>query len=433
MKHAALAYLAAILVVGGLVTALTAPKKAEEEKKAKEHAAAVARAKQPPAEMAPIQEIASRVEQIRGLDFEGGTPKLEIALGPELDQALTKLDSEVKPGVLETAGGIVLAQAGALSAKDVKLATQQNAGPGALGTYVPAENKVLVAKDVADSDPELAELVVVHELARALEGEPARRPRLFRDDEAAAIALQEGTAALTETEYAKRHLGATDPVEPNVADVRLRSAGTEAPPLMQVLSAFPLRSGADYVDALYGNGQWDAVDAAHRETPVTTREILHPDTRGEGEVPPPTPKLDGVLGSGWKQTADASLGELDTIALLRAGVSEDEAREAADGWRAGHMEVWGKGAQAQSCPPPCRKGSASVLVWRLESPAETEELARAARRSLQRAANAKPEGGRGFTIEDGGAAIVRRGRFVALAFAPDPPSAGTMAEEALKG
>ena len=47
-------------------------------------------------------------------------------------------------------------------------------------------------------------------------------------------------------------------------------------------------------------------------------------------------------------------------------------------------------------------------------------------------AQAEPDGGRGFTIDDGGAALVRAGRFTALVFAPDAPLAGRVAEQALE-
>jgi hypothetical protein len=300
---------------------------------------------------------------------------------------------------------------------------------------VPSEKKILVSKELGESDPQLAELAFVHQLTRALEserfGETARLPRPFHDADAAEIALHEGTASLTASEYAKEHLDQADGTEP-VAFVRAGGATEELSPALQAFAEFPATAGARFVEQLHARGGWDAVDAAHREPPVSTREILHPETRGEAEVPPPTPDLDMALGQGWQQQADADLGELDTIAILRSGLEETPARQAAEGWRAGHMEVWSKG-QSQSSPPPARKTSTTVLVWRWDTPADGREFATAIRRSLEEGANARREGGRAWTMDDGGAALIRSGRFTALAFAPDAPTAGRVAQASLAG
>jgi hypothetical protein len=446
VKYAFLAYAAAILLIGGIVTALTAPKHEEEEKKAEAAKIAAERAKQPPPEMTPPEQVAARVEEIRELEFPQGAPKLEMAPETQVQQQLSTLDTEAKSKLkgdeiqreqkLETATGTVLVQAGALESQDVTQAARQFAEPGALAVYVPAEKKVLVSKELGESDPQLAELALVHQLTRALEserfGETARLPRPFHDADSAEIALQEGTATLTASEYAERHLDQADGTEP-IAFVRAPGATEETPPALQAYAEFAPTEGAEFVEQLHARGGWDAVGAAHREPPVSTSEILHPEARGQDDVPPPTPSLELALGQGWQQQAAADVGELDTFALLRAGLEETPAREAAEGWRAGHMEVWGKGKSAESCPPPCRKSTTTALVWRWDTPADAQEFSRAIRRSLEEGANAQPAGARGWTMDDGGAALVRSGRFSALVFAPDAPTAGRVAQAALEG
>jgi hypothetical protein len=432
MKYAVVAYAAAILLIGGIVTALTAPKHEEEEQEAEAQAIAAERAKQPPTEMTPAEEIVARVEEIRGLRFDEGAPELEMAPEQQIRQQLTKLDTEAKsrldPGEkqLETATATVLAQAGAVDAQQAGQASRQFAEPGALAVHVPKERKVLLSKELGDADPQLAELAFVHQLTRALEadryGETPRLPRPFLDAENAELALQEGTAAVTTGEYAEQHLDQADETEP-IAFVRSDAATAETPPALQAYAEFAPNAGARFAEQLHAQGGWGAIDAAHREPPGSTREILHPQARGEADVPPPSPSLDLALGAGWQQQAEAGVGELDTIALLRAGVEEQEARQAAAGWRAGHLQVWSKGGS----------DNASVLVWRWDAPADGQEFARGIRRTLERAAGAKPEGGRGWSIEDGGAALVREGRFTALAFAPDAPTAGRLAQAALAG
>ena len=140
-----------------------------------------------------------------------------------------------------------------------------------------------------------------------------------------------------------------------------------------------------------------------------------------------------VLQKGWVKVASADVGELDTIALLRTGLGEEAAREAAAGWRSGRFESWVKGKKAkQSCPPPCRDKGASVVVWRFADEAASLAFTRAMRDAIIEGTAAKPEGGRGFEIDGAGAALVRDGRFAALTFAPDAPTAGNLAETALE-
>lgn len=429
------------LLVGGLVTGLTA---ASEEEPAPEQVAAEAGARQPSAEMTETEEIARRVQEIRGMEFEGAVPKVEVVENTELEQAVTKLESADKPTGAEaqrdqkltTAAGLLLAQSGALPKEAVQQASARFTGKGMLGAYLPEERKVLLSKEISDTDPELAEIVVAHEFARALEneqfGETARRPRPFRDEEAVEVALREGTATLAESEYAVEHLGDEPPVEPTLADLRQRDADPAEPPALATFGAFPAEAGVRFVEDLHEDGGWERVDEERRDPPASTRELLHPDAGGD-DAPAPTFEAAKTLGKGWQRIATADIGELDTIALLRGGLEEEAARKAADGWRAGRFEVVGKGAQAQQCPPPCRKQSTSVMVWRWADAEQAQEFTQAFRRSFERSTEAKAEGGRGWKIEDGGAALVRAGRFSALVFAPDAPTAGRVAEAVLEG
>jgi hypothetical protein len=448
LKWGLIGYAAAILLVGGVVTALTAPKHEEEEQKAREQAIKAQRAKQPPPEMTPAAQVVERVEEIRGVQFEGGAPKLEMAPEKQLQTQLTTLDTQAKSQTkgadkqrdqqLEQGTQMFLAQTGALSTKELQQATKQYSGARPLGLYIPQQKKILVSKEVGDSDPQLAELVFVHQLGRALEseqfGETALNARPFRDDESAELALQEGTATLTETEYATRHLGASEPVEPTTADLTVRNASPETPPALRALQTFAPASGSEYVAALHEEGGWDAVNAAHNDQPTTTREILHPEAREQGDPEAqPTPPLERALGSGWQQQAAAALGELDTIVLLGGSVGAAQARQAADGWSAGRFEVWGKGQAAQSCPPPCRKQTVSVGVWQWAQPSDAQEFERAMRRSLQRGAGGRPGEEEGtFAFKDGAGALTTSGTTTALVFAPDAAQATSVAEAALQ-
>src|SRR5688500_10670953 len=166
MRTAALAYGIAILVVGLLVT-LVMTRETETEKM--EAAAKQEEAeKQPralPAEITPGPEIAARVEEIRGQAFRGEAPAVQGVPEAELEKQLTALDAppSSKKG-LTAATGLLLAQAGALPAKQAEtLAARRYGGTGVLGAYLPEQKTVLVSRELAEKEPEIAELVVAQE------------------------------------------------------------------------------------------------------------------------------------------------------------------------------------------------------------------------------------------------------------------------------
>ena len=436
MKTAAIAYALLILVVGLLVS-LVMTRETETEK-AEQEAAAHAAEKRPaplPAEITPGPQIAERVEQIRGQAFTGKAPAVQTIPEADLTKQLTALDTpRPEEEDLVTAASVLLAQAGALPAAQAEqLAARRYGGTGALAAYVPESGNVLVAEEFAREEPEVAELAVAHELSRALDAGPSKdAPRvapMFRDDQAALVAVRAGAATVAEREYAAEHLGleASAGQESEVQISRDARQDPATPPLVQTLSAFPVRTGGAFVGEAHERGGWEAVDEILSEPPTTTAELLH-----QNAAPPePAPdfRIKSVLGKDWKRLATADVGELDAIGLLRAGLGEVPAAKASAGWRAGRFETWTQGGKP--CPAPCRKKSASVVVIRFADVPGALDYNRAMRRALTKGASARPEGGRGFVIDDGGAALVRAGRFVALTFAPDAPTAGELAQVAL--
>lgn len=414
MKKALLAYAILILVVGALVTAVMPETEATEEEEPKEARAALANA----------PEIARRVERLREKRFPRGAPKVELLPKAELDRALAAAggppDQDERLGA---AAALLLAQVGALPAEDAAaLVERRHLGPGA---YLPEERVVLIEEELAKEQPKAAELLAARELARALDAEmtpeaPHLAP-LFRDDEAARLAVNGGAAALVERAYAEEHMGGDQPPT---------EIAPGAPPAIRTLAAFPLQAGGGYVARLVEQGGVAAVDKALAEPPESTRAVLHMDEARAPAERSPDFVVEPVLGEGWTRLSGANVGELDTIALLRTGLRESPAVQAAAGWRAGRFETW---TRREGCPPPCRRESASVVVIRFANPATALRFVRSMRRALMEGAGAKPDGGRGFAIEDGGAALVRAGRFAGLTFAVDSRQAGELADAALEG
>jgi hypothetical protein len=107
-----------------------------------------------------------------------------------------------------------------------------------------------------------------------------------------------------------------------------------APAFIKDSFAFPYTEGLNFVQALYRQGNWSAVDDAYQHPPSSTEQILHPE-----RYPEDTPvlladlgQLDDSLGSGWSQINQGTFGELFTRQVMEAFIPKDTAATAAEGW-----------------------------------------------------------------------------------------------------
>lgn len=112
-----------------------------------------------------------------------------------------------------------------------------------------------------------------------------------------------------------------------------------APDFLKQDFLFPYRQGLEFVQSLYDQGGWQAVDAAYKNVPLSTEQILHPELYPDDKpVKVAAPNLSSALGSGWKKVQENTLGEWYTYLMLAYGddpktrLSQNTASEAAAGW-----------------------------------------------------------------------------------------------------
>ena len=120
-----------------------------------------------------------------------------------------------------------------------------------------------------------------------------------------------------------------------------------APPFLQQDLLYAYTAGYLFVQHLYEQGGWPAVDAAYLAPPTTTEHILHPELY-PGELPHIVllPELTAVLGEDWQLLEEDTLGEWYTYMLLgqahnpAARQNEARARAAAAGWGGDRYAVY---------------------------------------------------------------------------------------------
>jgi hypothetical protein len=157
---------------------------------------------------------------------------------------------------------------------------------------------------------------------------------------AAVQALIEGDASQTEIlwfqTYASREdyqdlVQAYDNFESPILDA--------APPYMSADLYFPYEKGLSFVQYLYEQGGYAAVDGAYQNLPVSTEQILHPEKYPDDRpISVDLPDFSVALGSGWELVDENEMGEWYIHLILSQAydethrISERKSEKAAAGW-----------------------------------------------------------------------------------------------------
>jgi hypothetical protein len=209
-----------------------------------------------------------------------------------------------------------------------------------IGFYDDDVRRMHLIGEVIEPTPS-SKVTFAHEFTHALQDEQfnlraLNPPDSDNDDRSAAIhALIEGDATLVMTLYARNELN----VEERRQYVQSQSGGDsgaleEAPLVLRDELLFPYTAGTRFVQTLHRQGGFAAVDAAFRDPPRSTEQILHPEKYVAGEAPSTVtmPDLQAALGEGWTQTTTNTLGELDVRILVEQFTDRATAERAAAGW-----------------------------------------------------------------------------------------------------
>ncbi|HSG16699.1 MAG TPA: hypothetical protein VLE70_10325 [Anaerolineae bacterium] len=142
-----------------------------------------------------------------------------------------------------------------------------------------------------------------------------------------------------------------------------------APPVLAREFEFPYLSGVEFVQALYDQGGFQAIDAAWNNLPQSTEQILHPQRYLAGDAPQlvALAPLTDTLGAGWSLVDEDVFGEFYLREYLAQQLESDLVNQAATGWGGDRYAVyWNEASQA---PVMVLK-----LVW--DTPADADEFAK---------------------------------------------------------
>src|SRR6185436_3882028 len=107
----------------------------------------------------------------------------------------------------------------------------------------------------------------------------------------------------------------------------------KAPVAIRESMIFPYRSGLTFVAALRRRQPWSAVDAAFKNPPASTEQILHPDHYLADDKPVPIGITAPLALGGYAIRHSTVWGELGFGLFLRShGIDPASATTAAEGW-----------------------------------------------------------------------------------------------------
>jgi hypothetical protein len=394
--------------------------------------------------------IARRVEQVRGLRFES-FPKPLIVTPAETRRAqLADLDRSSSPAARRS-GERVLELLGLVKpGTDLREVAGKVSSSEVAGYYDTRRKRLAIVSGPAAGDRVLSEITLAHELDHALEDQRIGLREMSAagaDDAVSAYtALVEGSATSVMDDYTRRFVDPGAALGSGLSALGASgssgsggsSSGDSIPPYLMSSLLFSYVVGERFVKRLREVGLgWKLVDyALRRRPPRSTEQVIHPDKYlvDERAVRVRLPGVRSRLprpASAWRRRASGTIGEFDTDQLLKLGVGDIPAGDAAAGWGGGRYELWSRAAR--SCAQPCRGSSVLVVSWAWDTAADAAEFDRAVRSYVERGLRGRPlpGGGGRWRVGDGAAAVSARGLRTTLAFAPSSAVARRLASGAL--
>lgn len=295
-----------------------------------------------------VIDIEAQVSDIRGLTLSEPVPR--ILLSPEeledivINEFFAEYsDDDARQDVL------ILSLVGLLPVDfDLKSFYNELYSEQVSGFYDSETKEIYIVKGTSFGGSE--KLTYAHEFTHALqdqtflfdEGLNYNSEACEDDSErcAAIKALIEGDAVLTEILWFQTYATRSDYQDILESFENYASPVFDnAPPYIQKDLFFPYDQGFAFVEYLFNEGGFEAVDAAYENLPVSTEQIIHPERYPWDQPRSVTlPNFEAVLGGDWILFDQNVMGEWYTYLILSQSyheayrIPEDQAESAARGW-----------------------------------------------------------------------------------------------------
>jgi hypothetical protein len=402
------------------------------------------------ANLQPIaRRIATRVERLRGLEFER-RPRVVVmglrrltAMGRGIaraqrrraDRHPTRLRADRRleraSTEFEQLAGLMPPESGL--GPDIRSTGLDRIG----GAYDFPRERVVIVPALIETRIQL-HYTLAHELTHALEDQHfrLRLGRLTAPSAAAEArrAVIEGTATFVQDLYRGRYLDDAVPLRSRIDAMRSVIASGPGPYAVNAQAVFDYVDGGLFVYELYRRaGGFRLVDRALRHPPKRADQILHPRSwPGESRNPAVRLGVAPMLRSGWRPVGGGIADEQRARVILLAGTIVNQASTGASGWSGGRFTVWRAVDPPDDCGDPCH-ADVGVIAFRWRHTYDAEEFALAVPAYMTLGVSAENlERPHAWRLANGYVALGSAARASALAFAPTEALARSLARHAAR-
>lgn len=362
---------------------------------------------------ARVAPIARHVEAIRGLRFKRLPRPVIVTPAQTRVDSLRDLDRTDPPAQQRVEAQLLEMLGLVKPGTNLRAVAGDVSGEQVAGYYDTQRKRLAIVSGPGASDGVLSEITLAHELDHALDDQAIGLRdvgSVGADDSASAYtALVEGVATSVMDEYARRYISPGKALSSAFSALGPSASSTAGiPPYLLSSLLFSYVVGERFVARLRAvAGGWKLVNYALRSRPpVSTEQVIHPEKYLVGEKPVRVSLRVRAL-AGWKRLAHGTIGEFDTDQVLKLGVSDTAAGNAAAGWGGGAYSLWGSGSRR-----------ALVVGWAWDTALDAAQFDRALRAYVQKGPR-------------GAAAVRSRGLRTTLAIAPSAGLAARLASGAL--
>ncbi|GGM67232.1 hypothetical protein J2752_000056 [Halarchaeum rubridurum] len=329
-----------------------------------------------------VRRTMARVERLRGHDFEKPVPVNVMS------RAEYRANTSSAPtNATHARWNQQVWEAALIVGSDTNLSAAMSSyySDSVQGFYSPSDDAIEIIVP-SGKRAYIDRATLAHELTHALQDQTydlaeSKYGGETQDTQLATSGLIEGEARYVQNRYTERCTNGTwrCVATPSTGDSSSSSdsggsAGSSPPVSLQYTLYFPYASGPGYVHELLERGGWDAVDAAWRDPPTTTTEIIHGEAPAVRDV---TVDRDAAT-NGWRTyagvgangTGTDTLGEASIFmglwwqsARYDAGVVPTDIR-ADDGYRTFRYAAPASAGWAGDTVLPYRNGDADGFVWK---------------------------------------------------------------------
>lgn len=309
------------------------------------------------ADQAAIEQVYGETENVRGLDAGTYVP-VNFLSRAQLEEKMMEDFGEENPEEEITVAEELMVMLGFIDENldllqfYIDLYTEQVAG-----FYDPEEDSLnLISEE--ESMNVMDKYTLSHEITHYLQDQafdltrqPFDDPEGIEgetDDDAsfAATCLVEGDAMLTSELWLMEYADLSEMMELEFGGEEYSTEVFDsAPPYIRDSLLFPYEEGRKFVDVIYEEGGFAAVNKAFENVPASTEVIMHPGKYLEGEevIPVEVPDMSAELGEGWELAYDNVLGEFDIMELFKPYLSGSETDLASEGWGGNNYHYYRNG------------------------------------------------------------------------------------------